>query len=381
MRRPRHEVAHIIERFGPRFIEKHSPNTYQLRVLNALANCRTAALGGHKYHCDHCGKQHISYNSCRNRHCPKCQGSKQAFWVEDLVGRAYPVRHYHVVFTVPEVLNAICMLDSRWFYNHLFASVWDVLRSFGYSHFGVESGAICILHTWGQNLSLHPHVHCIVPALGHTLKGRMKSVGKMGTFLYPVEQLSAKFRGKVMDGIKKKLVKEQLLSAHTSSLGRAWQKPWVVYCEPSFGKVEHVVKYLGQYTHRVAISNQRIVDVNDQEVCFQLKDYRQKGKQTTMRLSGEEFLRRFCQHILPSGFVKIRYYGIYSSRFRSTVGKHKMVIKPRETTVQRIQRLMGVDVSLCPYCKTGWLVPAGIIPRIRSPGLYRYWPQRQVQNV
>ena len=185
MRRPRHEVAHIIEHFGPRFIEKHSPNTYQLRVLNALANCRTAALGGHKYHCDHCGKQHISYNSCRNRHCPKCQGSKQAFWVEDLVGRAYPVRHYHVVFTVPEVLNAICMLDSRWFYNHLFASVWDVLRSFGYSHFGVESGAICLLHTWGQNLSLHPHVHCIVPALGHTLKGRMKSVGKMGTYLYP----------------------------------------------------------------------------------------------------------------------------------------------------------------------------------------------------
>ena len=164
MNRPRHEVAEIINRFGESFIRKHQPNSYQLRVLNALALCQTSALGGHKYQCDHCGNVHIGYNSCRNRHCPKCQGSNQTLWVEDRINNAYAVQHYHVVFTVPEALNAICLIDSKWFYNKLFDSVWQTLRTFGYTQYGVEGGAICVLHTWGQNLSLHPHIHCLVPA-------------------------------------------------------------------------------------------------------------------------------------------------------------------------------------------------------------------------
>lgn len=369
MDHPKHEVAEIIERFGDRFIEKHQPNTYQLRVLGALSMCRTSALGGHKYHCDHCGREHISYNSCRNRHCPKCQSAKQACWIEDLMNKAYPVKHYHIVFTVPEALNAICLLDSKWFYNQLFATVWDTLRSFGYSHFGVEAGAICVLHTWGQNLSLHPHIHCIVPALGHTLRGKMKHIGKGGKYLYPVRQLSLKFRGKFMAGVKKRLVKNNLLPQYRPVVEDAWSKPWVVFCEPSFGKPKHVVRYLGQYTHRVAISNHRIVEVNDHQVRFRLKDYRHNSKVKTITLKGEEFLRRFCQHILPSGFVKIRYYGIYSSRFRSTMlkDKDKMLIKPEETTIERINRLMGINVYLCPYCKKERMVPVAIIPRIRSP--------------
>ena len=369
MIRPKHEVAEIIDRFSGCFIEKHRPNSYQLRVLGALSSCRTSALGGHKYQCDHCKREHISYNSCRNRHCPKCQGANQAFWIEDRMNSAYPAKHYHIVFTVPEALNTICLMDNKWFYNQLFSCVWDTLHSFGYSHYGVESGAICVLHTWGQNLSLHPHIHCIVPGLGYTLKGDMKHIGKQGKYLYPVTQLSDKFRGKFMAGVKRQLISSGLLSEYKSSVEKAWRTPWVVFCEPSFGKPEHVVGYLGQYIHRVAISNHRIVEVTDHQVRFMIKDYRNEGHVTTTRLTGEEFLRRFCLHILPSGFVKIRYYGIYSTRFRTTILKDndKMIIKPEETTIERIARVIGIDVHRCPWCKKGQLVATSIIPRVRSP--------------
>ncbi len=213
MSRTEYEIADVIEQFGDQFQQKYHPNEYQQRVLRALLQCRTSALGGHKDECDCCGKVRISYNSCGNRHCPKCQSAKQAFWIEDLMEKTLPVKHYHLVFTIPHELNTIAMLNSGWFYNRLFAAVWDTLRTFGYSHFGVESGAVCVLHTWGQNLSLHPHVHCIVPAAGLTLAGNMKNIGKRGKFLYPVTQLSPMFRGKLMQAIKKELVKFlQLLS-------------------------------------------------------------------------------------------------------------------------------------------------------------------------
>jgi hypothetical protein len=369
MSRPRHEVAEIIERFCEQFIELHHPNTYQLRVLNDLSLCRTSALGGHKYRCDHCKGEHISYNSCRNRHCPKCQSSQQAFWVEERVNNAYPVKHYHLVFTIPEILNAICMIDSGWFYNHLFACVWDCLQVFGYSHFGVESGAICLLHTWGQNLTLHPHIHCIVPAVGYNLRRQVKHIGKQGKYLYPVRQLSTKFRGKFLAGISKQLADRGMLSQYKAFIEKAWKASWVVFCEPSLGSPKKVFNYLGQYTHRVAISNQRIVEINDRKVRFKLKDYRDAGKIKTISLDGVEFLRRLCLHFLPKGFVKIRHYGIYSSRFMSTIlrSKQKMVIKPVEAITERIKRITGIDVYICPLCKKGRLVPVSIVPRIRSP--------------
>lgn len=371
MSRPEHEVADIIRRFGDSFMTRHQPNTYQLRVLRALSMCRTAALGGHKYLCDNCGREHISYNSCRNRHCPKCQSTKQAFWVEDRIKSAYPVRHYHIVFTVPEVLNEICLIDSKWFYNQLFKAVWDVLCSFGYNHYAMESGAICILHTWGQNLSLHPHIHCIVPALGYSLRGKMKHIGKTGKYLYPVTQLSLKFRGRFMGSVKKYLTQKELLPDYRDQIKAAWSKAWVVFCEPSMGKPEHVVGYLGQYTHRVAITNHRIVSVDNEYVRFNLKDYKDNGRQKTTILTGEEFLRRFCLHILPRGFVKIRHYGVYSLRFLATIikAKGKMVIKQAETSVERINRLIGVDVTICPLCRKGQLILACVIPRSRSPGI------------
>lgn len=368
MSRPQYEVAGIIKQFGANFVQKHSPNSYQLRVLQSLSICRTSALGGHKYRCTGCHKEHISYNSCRNRHCPKCQSAKQGFWVDSRIANAYPCKHYHMVFTIPEALNPICLLNSRWFYNQLFAAVWETLRQFGYTQHGVESGAICVLHTWGQNLSLHPHIHCIVPAMGCSLQGRMKPVGKNGKYLYPVRQLSMVFRSKLLLAIKKQLAKGQLLLPHQSSIEEAWHKPWVVFCEPSLGKPRHVIAYLGQYIHRVAISNHRIVGISGKEVTFKVKGNYGDGNIKTITLKGEEFLRRFCLHILPKGFVKIRHYGIYSTRFRSTILKDKMVIKTVETVLERMGRIMGINVHQCPNCTKGRLIGVEVIPRARAPG-------------
>ncbi len=375
MNRPKYEVSDVICQFGEQFTAEYHPNSYQQRVLNALSVCRTSALGGHKEECDCCAKQRISYNSCRNRHCPKCQSSKQAFWVEDLLETTLEVKHYHIVFTVPHELNAICMTESQWFYSQLFSVVWETLRQFGYTRFGVETGAVCVLHTWGQNLSLHPHIHCIVPAAGETLAGNMKHIGSSGKYLYPVKQLSPVFKGKLMERIEGRLKKQSLYETYKVLLRQARNKPWSVHCELSLGKPEHVIKYLGQYTHRVAITNQRIIDIDERSVTFLHKDYRDQAKQKPVTLSGVEFLRRFCQHILPHRFVKIRRYGIYSSRARAlkkkASPKMEIKLKTKETTQQRLKRLLGFDVYRCPFCKRGTMHVVEELPRVRSPtGFY-----------
>lgn len=374
MSRPNYEVADVIRQFGVRFIAEHHPNSYQLRVLDALLACRTASLGGHKEVCSCCGKNRISYNSCRNRHCPKCQATKQAIWVDNLVESVLPVKHYHIVFTFPHQLNQICLLNSKWFYSRMFSVVWETLRQFGYTRFGIEPGAVCVLHTWGQNLSLHPHIHCIVPAAGETLAGKMKSIGANGKYLYPVKQLSHVFRAKMMGHIMQHLEKHQLILRYKPLFKAAWEKPWVVFCEPSLGKPEHVIKYLGQYTLRVAITNQRILNMDNQNVTFLSKDYNEGAKQKPVTLSGVEFLRRFCQHILPHRFVKIRRYGIYSSRYKAIARKQnpKMIInlKPTETIREQVKRVIGIDIYLCPFCRIGNMQRTEELPRIRSPANY-----------
>jgi Zn finger protein HypA/HybF involved in hydrogenase expression len=372
MQRPTYEIAQVIQRFGEEFIEKHNPNSFELRTLDALLKCRTSALGGHKEVCDCCGKERISYNSCRNRHCPKCQSYKQAIWVEDRMNEALNVKYFHIVFTVPEVLNTICLLDSKWFYNAMFQAVWSTLQTFGYSHYGVESGAICVLHTWGQNLSLHPHMHCIVPAAGLTLKGNLKPITKQGKYIYPVTNLSTVLRGKLLEKIKKQLINNNQLNKHQKLLNQAWSTPWVVNCEPPFGSPKHIVKYLGQYTHRVAISNQRIQNIDDNNVSFYFKDYKDQKKRKLTKLSGIEFLRRFCLHILPYRFVKIRHYGILSSKFKSVLQQGIKKQKPTETTQERLKRITQFDIYQCPYCKTGKMQIIAVLPRIRSPGNVLY---------
>ena len=375
MSRPTYEVAQLIDRFGEAFIKQCHPNSYTLRTLHALRVCRTSVLGSHLDECDSCRKVRISYNSCRNRHCPKCQAAKQAMWVEDTSERIIDTKYFHVVFTVPEELNTICLLNSKGFYSALFASVWDTLRTFGYTHYGVESGALAILHTWGQNLSLHPHIHCLVPAAGLTLDGKFKQISKKGKYLHNVKMLSKAFRDNMLKRLKKQLLdnKDQL-RGYQPVIDKSWSKEWVVFSEPSFSDAEHVIKYLGQYTHRVAISNHRILNVDDRGVSFHYKDYRDQGKVKPTTLSGIEFLRRFCMHILPRSFVKIRYYGILSNRHAK---KTVLLRKPnpnrpkeKESVHERLKRLTGFDMFLCPFCKKGQMHTIEILPRIRSPGKF-----------
>jgi hypothetical protein len=378
MQRKENEIAQVIHRFGKQFIDEHQPNSFTKRTLDALQKCRTSALGGHKEVCDCCGKERISYNSCRNRHCPKCQATKQAFWVDDRMNEALNVKYFHVVFTVPEVLNCICLLDSKWFYNAMFHCVWSTLQSFGYSNYGVESGAICVLHTWGQNLSLHPHIHCIVPAAGLTFKSNLKTITKKGKYLYPVTNLSTVFRAKLLEKIKKQLICKDKLNKYQNIINQAWKKPWVVHCEPPFGSPKHIVKYLGQYTHRVAISNQRIQSIDDNNVSFFFKDYKDEKKRKLTKLSGVEFLRRFCLHILPYRFVKIRYYGILSSKFKCILNQGIKKLKPKETTQQRLKRITQFDVYQCPFCKKGKMHIVEFFPKIRSPNNVLYKSKKTV---
>ena len=383
MMRTGFEIASVIKRYGAAFRMQHSPNNFQLTVLNALQQCRTAELGGHKDKCDNCGTEHYSYNSCGNRHCPKCQLARQMLWAEDRMRDSLNVKHFHIVFTVPDELNPVCLADSLFFYESLFSCVKETLCAFGYSHYGVETGAICVLHTWGQNLSLHPHIHCIVPAMGITPRGEIKPIGNEGKYLYPVRQLSVAFRGKLLERLKRNLKKKNRLPEFQPIINLCYAKPWVIHCEPSLGNARQVVNYLGQYTHRVAISNTRIKNIDHNGVTFSYKDYRDNANQKLMTLTGVEFLRRFALHILPRGFVKIRYFGILTSAYRQQVESLKTkpdIFQLTETKPERIARLTGHHPCKCSKCKTGTMIPVEIIPRIRSPDNV-FYPRSTNQNL
>ena len=383
MMRTGFEIASVIKRYGAAFRMQHSPNNFQLTVLNALQQCRTAELGGHKDKCDNCGTEHYSYNSCGNRHCPKCQLARQMLWAEDRMRDSLNVKHFHIVFTVPDELNPVCLADSLFFYESLFSCVKETLCAFGYSHYGVETGAICVLHTWGQNLSLHPHIHCIVPAMGITPRGEIKPIGNEGKYLYPVRQLSVAFRGKLLERLKRNLKKKNRLPEFQPIINLCYAKPWVIHSQPSLGNARQVVNYLGQYTHRVAISNTRIKNIDHNGVTFSYKDYRDKANEKLMTLTGVEFLRRFALHILPRGFVKIRYFGILTSAYRQQVESLKTkpdIFQLTETKPERIARLSGHHPCKCSKCKTGTMIPVEIIPRIRSPDNV-FYPRMANQNL
>jgi len=368
-----YELSDVVKKFGNSFLKTNSLSPQQTKVLYNIIKCRTAELGGHEDACDTCGQVHYSYNSCGDRHCPKCQHAKQTKWIEKLQADALPVKHYHVIFTVPHCLNDICLWNDKLYYKLLFKAVWETLRSFGYSHYGVESGAIAVLHTWGQNLSLHPHIHCIVPAAGVNLKGEWKHIGKAEKYLYPVQQLSAAFKGKFLDALKRKLKKMDNATGFNRQIQKAYSTNWVVYCEAPLSGVNQVIKYLGQYTHRIAISNQRIKGITQDKVLFHAKDYRDNATVKIVRMKGVEFLRRFVQHVLPKGFVRIRRFGIY----HHSVKKNLNILFNLEPTGFDILMQQELDKEnrtindckqdTCPVCKTGTMITIRELPRIRSP--------------
>ncbi len=383
MARNQFELATVIQRYGADFVAQCKPNVYQLNVLNRLQLCRTAPLGGHRDKCDSCGNEQYSYNSCGNRHCPKCQLAHQMLWAEDRMRDSLNVKHFHIIFTVPDELNPVCLADNRFFYKSLFTCVKETLTAFGYSHYGVETGAVCVLHTWGQNLSLHPHVHCIVPAAGLTPTGQLKLIGNQGKYLYPVRQLSVVFRSKLLEALKHNLINKNRLPEFQPVINHCYAKPWVVYTEPSLGNAKQVVNYLGKYTHRVAIGNTRIKNIDQHGVTFSYRDYRDKANEKLMTLGGVEFLRRFAMHILPKRFVKIRYFGILTSAFREQVKSLKTkpdIFRLTETRQERIVRLTGHNSCKCSKCRIGNMIPVEILPRIRSP-VNVFFPGTANQNL
>jgi hypothetical protein len=376
--KPKYELAEVVRRFGKGLLLKENLSPIQNKTLFDIIQCRTASLGGHEQACDCCGSIRYSYNSCGNRHCPKCQLAKQVKWIDKLIDRTLPIKHYHIVFTVPHCLNNICLWNNKLYYKILFGAVWNTLHSFGYTHFGVESGAVAVLHTWGQNLSLHPHVHCLVPAAGYSLNGKWKNIGINGKYLYPVQQLSSCFKDKFLKSLKRQLLKDGKIIGFAAMIDAAWNKKWNVHSEPSLAGPDHVIRYLGQYTHRVAISNRNITNITHTHVEFIAKDYREKAKKKPKKLSGYEFLRRFCQHILPERFVKIRYFGIYNATTKRNLQLQfkqqtiddieKQKSTAHETAVECIRRIIGIDVTKCPACKIGTMQKIREVPRIRSPG-------------
>jgi hypothetical protein len=331
MTRPTLEVADILRASGNSFWERQGSHlAWQHRkVMDAIVRCRTAALGGHRDQCLRCGHQVISYNSCRNRHCPKCQGNARARWLAARSAELLPVPYFHIVFTLPHELSALVLQNKRLLYDLLFRTSAETLLEVARNpkHLGADIGLLSVLHTWGQNLQHHPHVHCVVPAGGLAMDGS-RWVAASSRFFLPVRVLSRVFRGKFTAALKQ-LMLQNKLQFHSSLqelarperfrqfLCQLFTKEWVVYAKPPFGGAQYVLNYLARYTHRVAISNHRLVAFKEERVSFRWKDYAVGGKQKVMTVSADEFLRRFLIHVLPKGLVRIRHFGLFANRRRA----------------------------------------------------------------
>ena len=364
------EVADIIRRYGDAYRSAHPMPANRLRVMRSIEVCRTKELGGHIDKCEHCGAETNSYNSCRNRHCPKCQFLKKEQWIEARQKDLLPIVYFHVVFTIPHLLNPLVLYNQELLYNLLFRAVSETLRQLAKDpkRLGAEVGFISILHTWGQNLMDHFHLHNIVTGGGLTPDGKWKSC--KGRFFIDVKVLSKLFRGKFL-GYLKELHKEKKLiypgdlkapGAFNALLSKLYQMDWVSYSKTPFKKTQNVIDYLGRYTHRIAISNHRLIKLEDDKVTFQWRDYADNNKSKIMTLEAHEFIRRFLLHVLPGQFVKIRHYGLLGNRCRkqklerarqflavNTV-ERKQPEEKAETWQERLLRLTGFDVARCPNC-------------------------------
>lgn len=383
------ELQDIFYQHGEDYRKTHRLPLNILKAMVAIEACRTAELGGHVDECDECGHVRISYNSCRNRHCPKCQTLIKERWLEDRKKDLLPVGYFHVVFTIPEELNYLALTNQKDVYSILFKATSETLLELerDRKYLGAEIGFTSILHTWGQNLMHHPHVHCVVPAGGLSLDGS-RWINSKKDFFIPVKVLSRKFRGKFLYYLKKayysnnlKLIGDnhELIEKHIFQcfIDRLYKKEWIVYCKPPFSSAEHVLEYLGRYTHKVAISNNRIVNFENGLVTFKWRDYKDHNKQKFMTVTAEEFIRRFLMHILPNKFVKIRHYGILSNRNRATKLKKckestGAVLKITSTTklssIELLFKLTGIDLNVCPCCTKGKMVRQGKLqPKNFSP--------------
>jgi hypothetical protein len=383
--RPALEVADVVRAHGDEFRHAHATSLSpgQKRVLRAIERCRTAALGGHLERCDQCAHERNAYNSCANRHCPKCQSLARAEWLEKRQAELLSVPYFHVVFTLPESLAALALQNKREMYGLLFRATAETLQEIAADpqHLGAQIGFFCILHTWGQTLTTHPHLHCVVPGGGISLDGSRWVACRRPDFLLPVHVLSDRFRNLYLRYLEESYAAGKL---QFHGLLKQWSDPhsfarylaplrdrqWVVYAKPPFGGPEKVLDYLGRYTHRVAISNHRLKELKDGQVSFTYKDYKHEHQQKVMTLSADEFLRRFLMHVLPNGFQRIRHYGLLGNRHRTEnlarcralLAMPEPVTQTRRDYREHCQQLSGHDLLRCPQCKTGTMVRIGCIP-------------------
>ena len=390
------EVADVFRRYGEAYCQRHgaSLSTAQRRAMTAIELCRTSALGGHVEQCDSCGHRRIWYNSCRSRSCPKCQSLARAQWLEDRQAELLDTEYFHVVFTVPQEIASIGYQNKAEVYDILFRAAADTLRTIAADpeHLGAEIGFFGILHSWGQNLLFRPHLHFVVPGGGISLDGTRWIACRPGFFL-PVRVLSRLFRGLFLAYLEKAFLAGKLTFAaslqHLSERAEFLRQlapvrtiEWVVYAKPPFAGPQQVLDYVGRYTHRIAISNDRLLAIDDDKVRFRWRDYRNNNRLGTMTLTAEEFIRRFLLHVLPEGFQRIRYYGFLCNRYREQKLAHcrELLGMAKDPSVacdrsddyrDHYEAVMGVSLKECPVCHRGRMILLDVIPRSQTRS--HYW--------
>jgi hypothetical protein len=373
-------VADVLRIFAAGYREAYPASPAQDRVLRLLPLCRTASLGGHKLRCDSCGYEELSYNSCRDRHCPKCQAAARAEWLAARECELLDVPYFHVVFTLPDELSAIALQNKRLCYGLLFQATAQTLRTIAAEpkHLGAEIGFLAVLHTWNQILLHHPHVHCVVPG-GGISSDKKRWISCREDFFLPVRVLSRLFRRLYLEGLERAYLGQKVelhgqlehlrdRETWTRTITEVRRKEWVVYAKPPFGGPAQVLKYLAKYTHRVAISNQRIIAVDGDRVRFRWRDRSREACTRTMELSGVEFVRRFLLHVLPKGFIRIRHFGFLANRIRTErIALAQRLLQQQQQHDGLLCRRLEpspppIPLDRCPSCRTGRLVVLAEIP-------------------
>jgi predicted Zn-ribbon and HTH transcriptional regulator len=369
----RPELADIFRRYGESYRKTHFLPASQRKVMRAVSVCRTQELGGHLKQCDTCGFEHPAYNSCRNRHCPKCQSLAKAKWLEKQTSELLPVGYFHLVFTLPHEFNRLILAHKKILLALLFKAVSETLLEFGQSRLGGTMGIIAVLHTWDQTLKDHFHLHCLVPA-GALSVDHSHWIGARPNFLFPVTALSQVFRGKFLALLQQACDKGKIPPA-TNEIKASRKKSWVVYAKKPFGSPKTVLDYLGRYTHRVALSNDRILQVENGEVTLSYRDRKDGDRKKTITLEAQEFIRRFLLHILPDGFMRIRHFGFLANRSKKqALAQCRKLLKldpalpeiPKQSAKDLLLKLSGVDLSRCPSCQKGTMIVVAELPPISS---------------
>ena len=368
------ELADIFRSHGQSYQRTHRLSASQQKVMRAVSVCRTQELGGHLKQCDTCGFEHPTYNSCRNRHCPKCQSLAKAKWLEKQTCELLPVGYFHLVFALPHEFNRLILAHKKIGLSLLFKAVSETLLEFGQTRLKGTLGIIAVLHTWDQTLKDHFHLHCLVPA-GALSSNHSRWIGARPNFLFPVTALSQVFQGKFLALLQQACDKGKIPPAN-NEIKASRQKSWVVYAKKPFGSPQTVLDYLGRYTHRVALSNERILSVQNGQVTLSYRDRKDGDKKKTVSLEAHEFIRRFLLHVLPDGFMRIRHFGFLANRSKKqALAQCRRLLKieaalpetPKESAKDLLLRITGIDLSRCPSCHRGTLIVVAELPPISSP--------------